>query len=37
MWPRKDLIELLGITHPIVQAPMAGSTTPALVARNNFV
>ena len=32
MWPRKDLIELLGITHPIIQAPMAGSTTPALVA-----
>lgn len=32
MWPRTDLIELLGITHPIIQAPMAGSTTPALVA-----
>lgn len=32
MWPRKDLIELLGLTHPIIQAPMAGSTTPALVA-----
>jgi nitronate monooxygenase len=32
MWPRKDLIELLGIVHPIIQAPMAGSTTPALVA-----
>jgi nitronate monooxygenase len=32
MWPRKDLIELLGITHPIIQAPMAGSTTPAIVA-----
>jgi nitronate monooxygenase len=32
MWPRKDLIELLGITHPIIQAPMAGATTPALVA-----
>ena len=32
MWPRKDLIELLGIAHPIIQAPMAGSTTPAIVA-----
>jgi nitronate monooxygenase len=32
MWPRKDLIELLGIMHPIIQAPMAGSTTPAIVA-----
>ncbi len=32
MWPRTDLIELLGITHPIIQAPMAGSTTPAIVA-----
>jgi len=32
MWPRTDLIDLLGVTHPIIQAPMAGSTTPALVA-----
>ena len=32
MWPRTDLIDLLGIAHPIVQAPMAGPTTPALVA-----
>jgi nitronate monooxygenase len=32
MWPRTDLIELLGVTHPIIQAPMAGSTTPAIVA-----
>jgi len=32
MWPRTDLTELLGVTHPIIQAPMAGSTTPALVA-----
>ena len=32
MWPRTDLAELLGIEHPIVQAPMAGSTTPALAA-----
>ena len=31
MWPRTDLIDLLGIKHPIIQAPMAGSTTPLLV------
>jgi len=31
MWPKTDLLELLGIDHPIIQAPMAGSTTPALV------
>ncbi len=32
MWPRKDLLELLGIEHPIIQAPMAGSDTPAMAA-----
>ena len=32
MWPRTDLLELLGIEHPIIQAPMAGSGTPALAA-----
>ena len=32
MWPRTDFIELLGITHPIVQAPMSGFTPPALAA-----
>src|SRR5215813_6151695 len=32
MWPRTDLLELLGLTHPIVQAPMSGFTPPALVA-----
>jgi nitronate monooxygenase len=32
LWPRTDLCDLLGIEHPILQAPMAGSTTPALVA-----
>ncbi len=32
LWPRNDLCELLGIEHPIIQAPMAGSTTPALAA-----
>src|SRR3712207_3184879 len=31
MWPRSDLIDLLGVTHPIIQAPMAGLATPALV------
>ncbi len=32
MWPRKDLLELLGIEHPIIQAPMAGSDTPEMAA-----
>jgi nitronate monooxygenase len=32
MWPRSDFLELLGITHPIVQAPMSGFATPALAA-----
>ena len=32
MWPRTDLLDLLGITHPIIQAPMSGFTSPALVA-----
>ena len=32
MWPRTDLIELLGIDHPIVQAPMAGPDSPTLAA-----
>ncbi len=31
-WPRNDLCELLGVEHPIIQAPMASATTPALVA-----
>jgi len=30
MWPRRDLMDLLGIEHPIVQAPMGGESTPAL-------
>src|SRR5687767_3359319 len=30
MWPRIDLLDLLGITHPIIQAPMAGLAPPAL-------
>jgi nitronate monooxygenase len=32
MWPRTDFLELLGITHPVIQAPMAGFASPALVA-----
>ena len=32
MWPRTDSLELLGITHPIIQAPMAGFASPALAA-----
>jgi nitronate monooxygenase len=32
MWPRSDLLDLLGIEQPIVQAPMIGSATPALAA-----
>ena len=32
MWPRTDFLELLNITHPIIQAPMAGFASPALAA-----
>ncbi|MCH9000513.1 MAG: nitronate monooxygenase, partial [Proteobacteria bacterium] len=32
MWPRRDLLDLLGIEQPIIQAPMLGSATPALAA-----
>jgi nitronate monooxygenase len=32
MWPDRRLIDLLGIEHPIIQAPMAGSDSPALAA-----
>jgi nitronate monooxygenase len=32
MWPRSDVTQLLGITHPIIQAPMSGFSTPQLVA-----
>lgn len=31
MWPDRRLLDLLGIDHPIIQAPMAGSTSAALV------
>jgi nitronate monooxygenase len=30
-WPDQRLLELLGIELPIIQAPMAGNTTPELV------
>jgi nitronate monooxygenase len=32
IWPRTELVELLGVTHPIIQAPMSGYVGPALVA-----
>jgi nitronate monooxygenase len=32
MWPRDDLIDLLKIEHPVIQAPMASAATPALAA-----
>jgi nitronate monooxygenase len=32
MWPRTDFVELSGITHPIIQAPMSGFAPPALAA-----
>ncbi len=32
MWHDRRLIDLLGIEHPIIQAPMAGPSTPELAA-----
>jgi len=32
MWPRTDFLELLGIAHPVIQAPMSGFTPPQLAA-----
>jgi nitronate monooxygenase len=32
LWPSQALIDLLGIEHPIIQAPMAGASTAALAA-----
>ncbi len=32
MWPDKTLTGLLGIAHPIIQAPMASATNPEIVA-----
>ena len=31
-WPRRALIDLLGIEHPIIQAPMAGASNAVLAA-----
>lgn len=31
-WSQRTLCDLLGIEHPIIQAPMAGASTPALAA-----
>jgi nitronate monooxygenase len=31
-WPTSALVDLLGIEHPIIQAPMAGASTAALAA-----
>jgi len=32
MWPRTELLDLIGIQHPFILAPMAGETNPTLVA-----
>jgi nitronate monooxygenase len=32
MWPDRRLCQKLGLSHPIIQAPMAGSATPELAA-----
>src|SRR5262249_10574017 len=32
MWPRTDLLDLFGVLHPIMQAPMSGYGGPALLA-----
>ena len=32
MWKDRRLLDLLGIEHPIIQAPMAGNSTPELAA-----
>ncbi|MDE1147839.1 MAG: nitronate monooxygenase [Azospirillaceae bacterium] len=30
-WPDRRILDLFGIETPIIQAPMAGATTPAMV------
>ena len=35
MWPDDRLCRLLGVEHPIIQAPMAGSDSPELAAAVN--
>lgn len=32
MWQDERICDLLGIEHPIIQAPMAGATTPEMAA-----
>jgi nitronate monooxygenase len=32
MWPDRRLLDLLGLEHPIIQAPMAGADSPQLAA-----
>lgn len=32
MWPTERLQRLIGVEHPIIQAPMAGASTPAMAA-----
>ena len=32
MWADRKILDLLGIEHPVIQAPMSGSTNPELVA-----
>jgi nitronate monooxygenase len=32
MWPDRQLCDLLGVEHPIIQAPMTGTCTPALAS-----
>ncbi len=32
MWPDRKILDLLGIEHPIIQAPMASATNPVIVA-----
>jgi nitronate monooxygenase len=32
LWPRSELTNLLGVSHPIIQAPMSGSDGSALAA-----
>ncbi|MEO0371992.1 MAG: nitronate monooxygenase, partial [Pseudomonadota bacterium] len=32
MWPDRRLCDLLGVDHPILLAPMAGTTTANMVA-----
>ncbi len=37
MWPDRRFLDLAGIEHPVIQAPMAGSSTPTLAAEVSAV